>query len=323
MRQWLSIYLKGLCMGTADSVPGISGGTIALITGIYERLVSAIAAANPAVLLRLARSRDRESWEATRRMIHETDLPFLLPLGAGIATAIVAVTRVVVIAYEGYPAITYAFFFGLIGASAIVLYRHIALDTPGRIAAAVVGFVLAFLISGVSASGVSHTSLVIFASGALAVSAMVLPGISGAFVLLLLGQYNFMSETLHDFIDSLVAVVSGGGISAVLETATVVVTFIAGALVGLLTFAHVVDHALDRYREATLAFLVSLMVGSLRLPVEKVLAARDGWTGEAVAVVLLAGLVGAAAVLVLDHYTDDLDFDPVDSVSSASSGRAD
>lgn len=314
MRQWFSVYLKGVCMGAADSIPGVSGGTIALITGIYERLIAAIAAADPRILLHLVRAHDPEARAEVLGMLDRMDLPFLLALGAGIATAIVGVTRIVLLAYEGYPALTYAFFFGLIAASAIVLYRHVALDTPGRIGAAVVGLLLAFFVSGVSASGFPHSPLVIFLAGVLAISAMVLPGISGAFILLLLGQYTYLSGVLHDFVDALVAVVSGGDSAGLVEMAVTVLTFLAGALVGLLTFARVVDWALDEYHEATLAFLVSLMVGALRYPAAEVLAAPDAWTVSTVAAVLLAGLLGAGAVLVLDHYTDDLSYGEVEGI---------
>ena len=323
MRQWLSVYLKGVCMGAADSIPGVSGGTIALITGIYERLIRAIAAADPRILVQLFQAYDPEARANVVRLLERMDLPFLLALGAGIATAIVGITRLVLVAYEGYPGPTYAFFFGLIAASAVVLYRHVSLDTPARIGAAIVGFLLAFFVSGVSASGFPHSPLIIFLAGALAVSAMVLPGISGAFILLLLGQYTFMSDALHDFIDTIVALSSGGEFAAVFEMAVTVVTFIAGALVGLLTFARVVDRALDRYHEATLAFLVSLMVGALRYPAEKVLATSNGWSASTVAAVLLAGLLGAAAVLVLDHYTDDLAYGEVEGIGNPAAERAD
>ena len=322
MRQWLSVYLKGVCMGAADSVPGVSGGTIALITGIYERLIAAIAAADPGVVVHLARPHDPDSRAAVRATLVEMDLPFLLVLGAGIATALVTITRVVLIAYEGYPALTYAFFFGLIAASAVVLYRHVELDTPGRIAAALAGLLLAFLVSGASAAGLSPTPLVVFLLGALAISAMVLPGISGAFILLLFGQYRYMSDALHDFVDALVALVSGGEVATVLETAVTVVIFVAGALVGLLTFARVIDRALERYHEATLAFLVSLMVGALRYPVEEVAGNLTG-SGVQVAGVVLAAVVGGAAVLVLDRYTDDLEYGEVDGMGNPQAGRAD
>lgn len=323
MGQWLSVYLKGFCMGAADSVPGISGGTIALITGIYERLVSAIAAADPGVVVHLARPHDPDARAAVRRTLVEMDLPFLLVLGAGIVTALVSITRVMLVAYRGYPAVTYAFFFGLIAASAVVLYRHVVLDTPGRIGAVVAGFLIAFVVSGASTNGVSPTLPAIFLLGALAISAMVLPGISGAFILLLFGQYAYMTDALHDFVDALAALATGGEFAVVLDTAVTVVTFVAGALVGLLTVARVVDRALDRYREATLAFLVSLMVGALRYPVEAVLDARVGWSATAVTAVLLAGLVGAAAVMVLDRYTDDLEYAEVEGIDGRAAKGAD
>lgn len=323
MRTWLSLYVKGFFMGAADSIPGVSGGTIALITGIYERLVGAIAAADPRIISHLLRIHDADDRAVVREMLEAMDLGFLLVLGAGIATAIVATTRVVELAYQGYPGFTYAFFFGLIGASAIVLYRHVSLDTPGRIGAAIAGFAIAYVIAGKSAGGLAHSPLVIFLSGALAVSAMILPGVSGAFILVLLGQYTYLSATLHDFVDALVALVMGGDSAAALVAATTVVTFLGGALVGLLTISRIVNRALKSYHEATLAFLVSLMVGALRFPVKAVVATRETWILSDVALVLVSVLLGAGAVLALDYFTDDLEYAEVEGIGGSSPKRAD
>ena len=323
MRQWLSVYLKGFFMGAADSVPGVSGGTIALITGIYERLVGAIAAVDREFFAAATRLHTAEGRVAFTDQLRELDLPFLVALGLGIVSALITVTRVMHAALDGYPAPTNAFFFGLIAASAVVLYRHVSLDTPGRIAAAIVGFLLAFLLSGRVVGTSPHTPVVVFLVGTVAVSAMILPGVSGAFLLYLFGQYEFLSGRLETFVDAVLAVPSGGGVASIVDSGTTVVTFVAGAAVGLLTIAHVIEWAFERYHAATLTFLVSLMVGALRLPVELVLAARTDWSPIGVVVVLLAGLVGGAAVLVLDHYTDDLAYGEVEGIGSPAAERAD
>ncbi|WP_158055928.1 DUF368 domain-containing protein [Halorussus halophilus] len=309
MRDWLSIYLKGIFMGAADAVPGVSGGTIALITGIYERLIGAIAAFDPAVVADLPRAYDADARGRIAAMLREMDLPFLIALGLGIFTAVVAVTDVVSSVEKTNPAILFAFFFGLIAASAVVLWSEVSLDTNGERAAAVVGFVVAFLMAGVPASAnVPHSPLVLFLVGAVAISAMILPGVSGSFLLLLFGQYIYLSNTLHGFIDKLGAVAQGASWESLVGPFVSIASFMAGAAVGILTFSRVVEWALSNYHQITLTFLVALMVGALRLPAIRVLGADGAWTSTRIAVVLIAALAGAAAVLLVDHYTDDLDY---------------
>ncbi|WP_458188249.1 DUF368 domain-containing protein [Haladaptatus sp. NG-WS-4] len=310
MRALLTIYLKGVCMGAADAVPGVSGGTIALITGIYERLISAVASFDPRIVTSVLQIHDPEERAKTRQMLAEMDLPFLLALGAGIVTAVVTVTGLVVWAGNHYPVLLYGFFFGLIGASAIILYDEVSVSTPGQIGAAIAGFTIAFLISGAVEQSAASTPLpFVFLTGAVAISAMVLPGISGALILMLLGQYKFLSNNLHGFKDAVVGLLDGGTVEAIVTPGIVVVTFVLGAGVGLLTVAKIVSWALDHYRAATLTFLVSLMVGALRFPVERVLAADTfAWTPTVLGGAVVAALVGAGAVLLLDHYTDDLDY---------------
>ncbi|WP_101297440.1 DUF368 domain-containing protein [Halegenticoccus soli] len=312
IRSWVVLYLKGFCMGAADAVPGVSGGTIALITGIYERLIGAVTAIGPDRVVRVLKGATPGGRSDARDAFFEMDGLFLLVLGTGIFTAVATITRVLHVAIEEIPVLTFGFFFGLIAASALVLYGEVRLDTPGRIAAAIAGFVLAFLVSGETAGNLGGGLLVVLVAGAIAVSAMILPGISGSLLLILLGQYERMVATLSSFIDSALAVLTGGDVSRVIEPGIVVVTFVTGAVVGLFTVSHVVRWALERYREATLAFLVSLIVGALRAPVveagKKLAESGGAWTTEAVAAFLGAGLVGALLVVVIDYYADDIEY---------------
>lgn len=311
-RSWLVIYLKGLCMGSADAVPGVSGGTIALITGIYERLIGAVTGIDVdriATILGGVRPGHRKTaFDAFMEM----DGLFLIVLGAGIVSAIVTVTRLLHTALEEIPVITFGFFFGLILASAVVLYTEVHLDTPGRIVAAISGFGIAFLVSGPASAALGNDPLFILLAGAVAVSAMILPGVSGSLLLIILGKYEFMVTTLTEFTDGVLDVALGrASLSALTADGTVVVTFVVGALVGLFTIAHAVKWALERYREATLAFLVSLILGALRAPVvnasQKLEEGKSifgaTWTFEVVGVFLVAAVVGAALVLLVDRYT--------------------
>jgi len=310
VRAWLVIYLKGVAMGAADSVPGVSGGTIAFITGIYERLISAIATLDPRAARHLLRIHRTSGRQALVRRLLAMDVPFLIVLGSGVMTALVLVSRVMHAALNGARALTFAFFFGLIAASAVVLYENVSFGTIGRIGAAVAGFGLAFLVSGVTAGATqSHALPILFVTGAIMITAMILPGISGAFMLLLLGQYDHLTTVLKRFVDSLLGLVTGdASFGLVVDLGTTVVVVGIGAMVGLLSFARVIRWALANYRAATLTFLVSLMVGALRLPVEEVLDNTAAWGPTTTGLTVLAAGVGAGAVLVLDHYTGSLSY---------------
>lgn len=306
-RDLLGVYLRGLAMGSADTVPGVSGGTIALVTGIYERLIAAITAVDGEAV--------RSAWQLHRPagraafldLLERADVPFLGALGLGVATAVVTVAQVMSRLVDVYPAVTFAAFFGLIAASAVVLYDEVDVFEPRRLAVAVAGIVLAALVGGRVGLDGSHGPVIVFLAGTVAVSAMVLPGLSGAFLLILLGQYEYMLGKLKAFTGAIPALLDGGSLEAVLEPGTDVAVFVAGAVVGLLTVAYVVRWALSRYRVATLTFLVSLMVGGLRVPGERVLEGLETAPGGLVTIAL-AGVLGAVGVLALDRYTDDLEY---------------
>ncbi|MDG5775372.1 DUF368 domain-containing protein [Haloarculaceae archaeon H-GB2-1] len=309
VRGWLSVFLKGVAMGAADSLPGMSGGTIALITGIYERLITALSSLEPSALAYITRIHRREGRAAFLRKLFAMDVPFLAVLGVGVVSAIVTVSRVVHFALVNYRSLTFAFFFGLIAGSAVVLYREVNVRTLGQVLAGVVGFAFAFYISNPAfTSALPHSPLVILVAGAISITAMILPGVSGAFVLILLGQYEFLTGTLKSFVDQVFGLATGGSVSALLDAATFVASYAVGALVGLLTVSRLIRWALDHYRTATLTFLVSLMVGALRTPAEEVLANTAAWTPNTVGVTALAVLAGALAVVLLELYTDDLSY---------------
>lgn len=305
MHSWLSIYLKGVCMGAADIVPGVSGGTIALIVGIYDRLVTAIASLDPRVLTHLGHATDPSHRQAFLDELRAMDLPFLLVLGAGIGTAFLVISRVILIVFETYPAYVNAFFFGLIAASAVIIYRDVDIENLGRVIVGIVGFALAFYVSGIAAGGDGGSLPIVFGAGAIAISAMILPGISGAAFLYILGQYEFLLDALRTTVDGFIAVDFS---SDVVDAGTVVGTFMIGAVLGLLTISHIIAWALANYRQATLVFLVSLMVGALRLPIEE----AHGIVGtpslaESTGLVVVA-VVGILAVWVLDRATGSLDY---------------
>jgi putative membrane protein len=309
-REMVRTYLVGLCMGSADAVPGVSGGTIALIAGIYVRLIDAVTALTPQNSLRLLGAFVPPDRGAIRATLREIDASFLLPLGVGILTAVILVTRVVHYANQNRAVALFGFFFGLIAASVVVLSRQVELSEPRHLVAAAAGFLIAFLLSGdVTLLGGRGLALT-FVAGAIAVSAMILPGISGSLMLVILGQYTFMSATLSTFTDRLAALATGGGTERLIDPGTTVVVFVAGAVVGLLTVARAVDRALERDRETTLAFLVALVVGALRAPIAEI-GGREGvgWTTATVAEFAALAAVGAALLYALDRYAIDVEID--------------
>jgi len=314
VREWARTFAIGLCMGSADAVPGVSGGTIALIAGIYGRLIAMITAITPERIVDLLTALTPVSGGFDPRsalaIFEEVDGWFGLALVAGVGSAIVVVTRAVHVLSETRPTLLFGFFFGLIAASAIVLLRELSFESPFQVGAAVVGFVIAFLLSGPVSFLDGGGLLVVFVAGAVAVSAMILPGISGSLLLVILGQYTRMSETLSEFLSSLAGLVTGGSLGQTIELGTVVVTFMIGGLVGLFTISRAVRRALDRNRRATMAFLVALVVGALRAPVQEI---NDtvGFSTDVAVAFAGAAVVGGLFLLALDWYAVDLDLETI------------
>lgn len=315
-REWARTFVVGIFMGTADAVPGVSGGTIALIAGIYERLIAAITAVTPDRVVGFLRAlAPVDGGVSVGRALREWDAVdgwFLVALVGGVATAVVTVSRAVEIVSEEAPVVLFGFFFGLIAASALILGREISVSRPDSAAAAVAGFLAAFFVSGASEALGGGGLAVVFLAGAVAVSAMILPGISGSLLLVILSQYERMTGALSSFVDGVAGLVTGGSTDG-LAAAQEVVTFVAGGLVGLFTISRVIRRALDANREATLAFLVALVVGALRAPV----ATLNGeeydvvWTTDAIGTFAAAAVAGAVIVLLLEWYAVDIDLDGV------------
>lgn len=239
------IFIRGILMGSADIVPGVSGGTIALITGIYERLIYSISKINFKFLKPLVKLDLKGFW---RELLDEIDFGFFIPLVLGIAIAMVTIAKVVTYCMDVYPALTYAFFLGLIIASAYILLKKIPKLQIKHIAFVILGFVLAYIFVSLNPIAANHSLPVLFISGLIAICAMILPGISGSFLLLLLGQYEYMLTALHEL------------------HFTELIVFIVGAIIGILGFSKLLNYLLKRYEEVTMAFLIGVMLGTLKIP---------------------------------------------------------
>lgn len=231
--------LCGLAMGAADVVPGVSGGTIAFITGIYQPLLDAIQAFDLVFFRLLFRGRFRQA-------LNRIPWSFLLPLAAGIACSIFSLAKLVLFLLHAYPAIIWSFFFGLILASIVMLFRDLGHRGPSAWAAFAAGAAFAWWLTGAEAAPMAQNPPMLFLAGFIAICAMILPGISGAFILVLLGQYQYVLTAV-----------------ATLDV-PVLALFALGCVCGLLIFARVLNFCLRRYHTVTLALLIGVMAGSLR-----------------------------------------------------------
>lgn len=269
------IFLRGLFMGTADIIPGVSGGTIALITGIYERLIHAISRIDFKFILYLF---EGDFKKFKQNAVQEIDFELFIPLLLGIGLAILTMSKVISFLLVNYPAVTFAFFSGLILASAIFVYNHVDELNIKNLAFVAFGFIFAIIFVGLNPIQANHSLPIIFLSGSVAICAMILPGISGAFVLLLLNQYEYMINALNNLQFS------------------EIVTFCAGALVGILSFSRILDYLLTHHKSITMAFLVGLMIGTLRLPYEKIAVSM-----ESPIPIVIAAVIGFLIVFVLER----------------------
>lgn len=297
LKERLEIFFKGVFMGLADIIPGVSGGTIALITGIYERLIFAIKSIDPRLPLYVLKGNFKEA----RETFWDIDFFLLVPLVLGIGTAFLAASRVILIALNQFPAFTYSFFFGLILASAILIYRRIGEKSHKALFTGILGLMFAFWLVGQNAFQFNHTLPIIFVSGFIAICAMILPGISGSFMLLLLGQYEFLLSALKNFSTQYL----------------ILIVFMSGAIISILAFSRVLSYLLKNHEAATLAFLTGLMVGALRLPFEKVINVTEkypelafAWNIQNVLVTIIIGALGFIFVFVLER---DQDYGGMDS----------
>ncbi len=238
---------RGLLMGAADIVPGVSGGTMALILGIYERLIAAISHVD-VELLGLVKDR---RWSDA---IEHADLRFLATLLAGIGAGVVSLASLMHYLLEHEMSATFGAFFGLILVSSWIVSKLIENWSAVEGAAAALGAVFAFWLTGLVPVAAEPSLLYVFASGAVAICAMILPGISGAFILLIMGMYYHVTGLLKGL--------ASGAVTG--EAISTLVIFVAGCLTGILAFSRVLRFLLDRYHSVTMAVLCGFMFGSLR-----------------------------------------------------------
>lgn len=294
LTQYIFVTLKGMAMGAADVVPGVSGGTIAFISGIYEELITSINNIDLSLFKTLKEKGLKAAWS-------QLNGNFLLALFVGIGISVLSLAKLVSWLLENKPILIWSFFFGLVVASILLVGKEVKKWNVTTVIAMVLGAAVAFYITTLPPSGSVDSLPFLFLSGALAICAMILPGISGAFILVLLGSYKTIIDAVHNLDIKIIAVVG------------------FGALFGLLSFARLLKWMFNNYRNLTLALLTGFIIGSLNKiwPWKRVLETKT--IGEKIitidenvspfafegdnqlAIALIAALVGFALIFILER----------------------
>jgi putative membrane protein len=258
IKDYILITLKGIGMGAADVIPGVSGGTIAFVTGIYEELLSSIKRLPLACKTLISSKFNFELfWK-------EANGNFLTALFLGIGISILSLAKLMTYLLEHHPVPVWSFFFGLILASVWFVLKDINKWKLSYYISLILGIVAGYMITVISPSKTPDDLWFIFLSGTIAICAMILPGISGSFILLLLGKYAYILAALQKF-DMLVISV-----------------FATGAIIGIISFSHFLSWLLKNYHFLTIAFLAGVMFGSLNKiwPWKQVLKSTTNSHGE-------------------------------------------
>ena len=259
-RDYLVIMLKGIGMGAADVVPGVSGGTIAFISGIYEELLGSISNINVALIKTLKKDGLKTAWE-------QLNGNFLASLFVGIFISIISLAKIISWTLTNHPVLLWSFFFGLVLASVIYIAKQITKWNFIAIILVIVGATLAYYITTLNPMISENSSMLfMFFAGAIAICAMILPGISGSFILVLLGAYKPVLAAINN------------------RDFTTIATVGLGAIVGLLSFSRILKYLFANYKNYTLAILTGFIIGSLNKiwPWKKVLTFRTNSHGEQV-----------------------------------------
>ncbi|RJE74669.1 MULTISPECIES: DUF368 domain-containing protein [Reichenbachiella] len=238
LKDYLLLFLKGIGMGSADVVPGVSGGTIAFITGIYEELLASISSFDITAFKLLAQFKLKAFWQ-------HINGAFLFPLLLGILVSVFTLAKVISHVLEIYPIQLWSFFFGLVIISSISVAKEITKWNIGVLLSCLAGIAIAFFITIVTPATTPNGLWFIFISGAIAICAMILPGISGSFILLILGKYTYIFKALNEF------------------DITIILVFAIGCITGLFSFSRAISWFLKKFHNYAIALLAGFMIGSL------------------------------------------------------------
>ena len=293
------LAFKGLCMGAADIIPGVSGGTIALVTGIYADLLKAIRSVRMGTVKKIIQL-------DLKGALSEVHIRFLICLFIGIATAIVSLARVLNYLITHHPVLTWSLFFGLIAASILSVGKRVADKTVYSTLSFLTGTAFAWFFVAILPVSTPEDMWFIFVTGFAAICAMILPGLSGAFILLILGKYEFITGTLKN--------------PFLWDNIAVILVFSSGCVCGIIGFSRLLSYLLGRWYSMTLAFLTGLMTGAMRkiwpwkeVLLEKIIGGElhvvrdrnilpDDLNSEVLTAFSLM-LIGFATVILLERYS--------------------
>jgi len=239
LKDYAGITLRGIAMGAADVVPGVSGGTIAFITGIYEELLATLSGIRPSLF---------NVWkdEGLKAAWNKANLNFLIALLLGIGIAVFSLAHLLDWLLINEPVLLWSFFFGLVLASVFFVGRQVSKWTAGAVIALIIGATVAWVITSLPPMTNEATNLFIFICGMVAICAMILPGISGSFILLILGAYEVIIKAVKEF------------------DVTKILIFVAGCVVGILSFSHLLNWMFKKHKNITIALLTGFLLGSLQ-----------------------------------------------------------
>lgn len=238
IKNHLLLFLKGIAMGVSDLIPGISGGTVALLLGIYKNLIKSLKSINKKTLFYFLTLN-------YNRLSHQLNFKFLIPVFFGIMTSIIFFSKIISFLITDHKILLFSFFFGLIFFSSLKIIYDLKPKSSKSYLIIILGFSFGFFISLINPINTSDSFLSIFLSGFIAISAMLLPGISGSYILLMIGKYEFMLESISNLY---------------LEN---ILIFSIGALLGILSFSKIIYWLLNKYYNTTIFFLSGLMLGAL------------------------------------------------------------
>lgn len=238
IKNHLLLFLKGIAMGVSDLIPGISGGTVALLLGIYKNLIKSLKSINKKTLFYFLTLN-------YNRLSHQLNFKFLIPVFFGIMTSIIFFSKIISFLITDHKILLFSFFFGLIFFSSLKIIYDLKPKSSKSYLIIILGFSFGFFISLINPINTSDSFLSIFLSGFIAISAMLLPGISGSYILLIIGKYEFMLESISNLY---------------LEN---ILIFSIGALLGILSFSKIIYWLLNKYYNTTIFFLSGLMLGAL------------------------------------------------------------
>ena len=239
LKEYALISLRGIAMGAADVVPGVSGGTIAFITGIYEELLETISGFNLGLVKTLREEGVKTAWQ-------KANLNFLIALIGGIFLAVISLSHLISYLLENHTEMLWAFFFGLVLASVFFVGRQVKEWGVSKIISFIIGTGIAVFVTSLPPMAGSDSTLFLFVSGAIAICAMILPGISGSFILLILGSYTVVINAIKSFEISKIAV------------------FLGGCVIGLLSFSRLLNWMYKKHHDITVSLLTGFLLGSLQ-----------------------------------------------------------